>query len=133
MKVVIDTNVFISGIFWKGEPHKVLEHWKQGKITIITSEETLSELKRVMDDFKIQLPEEMIRGWLNLILRNAILVKPKEKIDAVKDDHKDNMFVEAAISANAEYIISKDKHLLKLYSYKGIKMIKPEEFNKLPI
>jgi putative PIN family toxin of toxin-antitoxin system len=131
MKVVIDTNVFISGIFWKGHPNKVLNLWKEGKITLVVSADTLFEFTRVMNDFKIQLPQDMIRQWTNLILRNSILVEPKEKIGVVKDDPEDNMFMEAAVAGDAEYIISQDKHLLKLKSYKRIKVVKPEEFNKM--
>jgi putative PIN family toxin of toxin-antitoxin system len=131
MKVVIDTNVLISGIFWKGQPNKVLSQWKQGKITPVVSADMISEFTRVMNDFKIQLPQSMIRQWTNLILRNSIMVEPKEKISVVKDDPDDNMFIEAAVAGDAEYIISQDKHLLKLKSCKGIKIVKPEEFNKL--
>ncbi len=131
MKVVIDTNVFVSGIFWKGQSNKVLNHWKEGKITTIISTDILSEFIKVMSDFKIQLPEGMIKEWVNLILRNSILVEPKEKLAVVKDDPKDDMFIEAAVAGNVEYIISQNKHLLKLKSFKGIKIVKPEEFNKL--
>jgi putative PIN family toxin of toxin-antitoxin system len=131
MKVVIDTNVFISGIFWKGQSNKVLNLWREGKITPVVSADMLSEFTRVMNDFKIQLPEDMIKEWVNLILRNSILVEPKEKLAVVKDDPKDDMFIEAAVTGNVEYIISQNKHLLKLKSYKRIRIAKPEEFNKL--
>jgi putative PIN family toxin of toxin-antitoxin system len=131
MKVVIDTNVFVSGIFWKGQSNKVLNLWKEGKITPVVSTDILSEFTKVMSDFKIQLPEDMIKEWVNLILRNSILVEPKEKLAVVKDDPKDDMFIEAAVTGNVKYIISQNKHLLKLKSFKGIKIVRPEEFNKL--
>jgi len=131
MKVVKDTNVLISGIFWKGQPNKVLNLWKEGKITPVISADMVSEFTRVMNDFKIQLPQSMIRQCTNLILRNSIMIEPKERISVVKDDSADNMFIEASVAGDAEYIISQDKHLLKLKSYKRVKIVNPEEFNKL--
>ena len=127
MKVVVDTNVFISGIFWKGNSNKILNLWKEGRITTIVSAEMLSELTKVLSDFKIKLPEDMIKQWANMILSNSILLEPKEKINAVKDDPKDNIFLEAAATGKAEYIITQDKHLLRLRTYQGIKIIRPEE------
>ena len=53
MKIVLDTNVFISGIFWKGASNKVIVNWKEGKFTLVTSLETISEIIKVLKDFKI--------------------------------------------------------------------------------
>ena len=131
MKVVIDTNVFVSGIFWKGDSNKVLVSWKEEKFILISSLSMISEITRVLKDFKIQLPEKLINGWTDLIIRNSLLVEPVEKLYLVKDDPKDNMFLEAAIAGKADYIVSQDKHLLKLKNVRGIKIIKPEEFNEM--
>lgn len=131
MKVVLDTNIFISGIFWKGASNKVITNWREGRFTLITSLETISEIIKILKDFKIKLPDEMIKEWIDLIVRNSIIVEPKEKIDAVKDDPKDNIFIETAVAGNADYIVSQDNHLLKLKEFRGIKIISPEEFNEL--
>ena len=82
-------------------------------------------------DFKIKLSDDMIKEWVELIIRNSISVEPKEKILAVKDDPKDNIFIETAIAGNADYIVSQDNHLLKLKEFREIKIITPEEFNKI--
>ena len=131
MKVVLDTNIFISGIFWKGGSNKVILNWKEGKFTLVTSLEAVSEIIKVLKDFKIKLSDEMIKEWVDLIVRNSINVEPKEKINIVKDDPKDNIFIETAVAGNANYIISQDNHLLKLKDFRGIKIITPEEFNKM--
>jgi len=73
----------------------------------------------------------MIRKWIDLIVRNSIIVEPKERINIVKDDQKDNIFIETAVAGNVDYIISQDNHLLKLKEFRGIKIITPEEFNKI--
>jgi putative PIN family toxin of toxin-antitoxin system len=131
MKVVLDTNVFISGIFWKGSSNKVITSWKEGKFTQVTSLEIISEIIKVLKDFKIRLSDDMIREWADLIVRNSIIVKPKERVSIVKDDPKDNIFVETAVAGNVDYIVSQDNHLLKLKEFRGIKIITPEEFNKI--
>ena len=131
MKSVLDTNIFISGIFWRGASNKVIINWKEGKFMLVTSLETISEIIKVLKDFKIRLSDDMIKEWVDLIVRNSIIVEPKEKIEIVKDDPKDNIFIETAVAGNVDYIISQDNHLLKLKEFRGIKIITPEEFNKI--
>jgi len=131
MKVVLDTNIFISGIFWKGSSNRAINNWREGKFTLVTSLEAVSEMIKVLKDFKIKLSDEMIKEWIDLILRNSIIAEPKEKIPIVKDDPKDNIFIETAAAGNVNYIVSQDNHLLKLKEFRGIKIITPEEFNKI--
>ena len=128
MKAVIDTNVFVSGIFWPGSSHKVLALWKEQKFSLVSSLGTIAELVKVLKDFKIRLQDETIRELVDLIVTNSIVIEPKEKIDIVKDDPTDNIFVETAVAGNADYIISQDKHLLNIKKFRGIKIINPEEF-----
>ncbi len=131
MKAVLDTNIFISGIFWKGSSNRVISNWKEAKFTLVTSLEAVSEIIKVLKDFKIKLPDDMIREWIDLIVRNSVIVEPKEKITIVKDDPKDNIFIETAVAGNVDYIVSQDKHLLKLKEFRRIKIITPEEFNNI--
>ena len=131
MKAVLDTNVFISGIFWMGESHKVVLAWKEGKFDLVTSPQAVSELVKILSDFKIRLPHDMIKEWGELIVRNSIVVEPEEKIRAVKDDPKDDIFIEAAVAGSADFIVSQDKEVLKLKEFRGIKIVTPEEFNKI--
>ncbi len=131
MKVVLDTNIFISGIFWKGSSNRVITNWREERFTLVTSLEAVSEIIKILKDFKIKLSDEMIKEWIDLIVTNSIIVEPKEKIEAVKDDPKDDIFIETAVAGNVDYIISQDNHLLKLKEFRGIKIITPEEFNKI--
>ena len=93
--------------------------------------EAVSEIIKILKDFKIKLSDEMIKEWVDLIVRNSMIVEPKEKIDAVKYDPKDNIFIETAVAGNVDYIVSQDNHLLKLKDFRGIKIITPDEFNKI--
>jgi uncharacterized protein len=131
MKAVLDTNVFISGIFWTGASRKTLELWRDGLYTVVASLASVSEVEAVLKDFKISLPDDHIAVWIDLIVANCMMVEPDEKIDAVSDDPDDNMFLEAALAGDADYIVSQDNHLLKLKEFRGIKIVRPEEFNKL--
>lgn len=80
MKVVLDTNVFVSGIFWTGKSHNVLRFWKEGKFNLVSSPGIISEIVKVLSDFKIRLPDEMIREWVDLIVQNSEIVEPKKKL-----------------------------------------------------
>ena len=131
MKVVLDTNIFISGIFWKGDSNKVILNWKEEKFTLVTSLEAVSEILKILKDFKIRLSDDIIKEWIDLIVKGSIIVEPKEKIAIVKDDLKDNIFIETAVAGNVDYIVSQDNHLLKLKEFRGIKIITPKEFNKI--
>lgn len=131
MKVVLDTNVFISGIFWTGSCNRIVNYWREGKFALVTSLKIISELVKVLKDFKIQLSEVMIKEWVDYIVKNSIIVEPKEKFGIVVSDPKDNMFVEVAFVGKVDYVVSQDKHLLKLREFRGIKIVSPEEFLSL--
>jgi putative PIN family toxin of toxin-antitoxin system len=130
MNVVLDTNIFVSGIFWKGEPNRILELWKEGKIQLINSIEIIVEISRILSDFKIQLSEEHKKEWIHLITINSTIVEPKEKFNIVKDDPTDNKFIDAAVAGKVKYIVTRDKHLLKIKQFRNTTIITPEEFMK---
>ena len=129
MRIVADTNIFISGIFWEGNfSSKVISLWRNRKIDLISSVPIIEELVSNLKGFKIKMDEETVQEWENMILENAVLVEPEEKIDIVKDDSDDNKFIEAAVTGKASYIVTQDNHLLKIKEFRGIKILTPEEF-----
>ena len=131
MKVVLDTNVLVSGMLWKGNPEKIIHAWKAGKFELITSLATLAELQRVLRYPRIGMSEKMIKEWADLLLENSTVVDPKIKVDVIKNDPPDNRFLEAALAGNADYIVSGNNHLLDLHELKGIKIILPVNFCRL--
>lgn len=130
MKIILDTNVIVSGIFWKGPSEKVLCALADDKFKLIISSEIITEIIKTLMNFKIKLPFNEILLWLSIFLWKAELVEPEERVDVIKNDPEDNKFIEAAIEGNVEYIISQDHHLLDIKEYQGIKIILPEEFMK---
>jgi len=132
MKIVLDTNVFISGIFWERNfCAQIIELWKKGKIILISSIQIIEELIKTLSNFKIPLSSEEILEWREIIIENSTVVESSENLEIVKEDPTDNKFLEAAIAGNADHIISQDRHLLNLKEFRGVKIVKPEEFLKI--
>lgn len=128
MRIVIDTNVLMSGVFWKGQPAQILEYWADDLLLLVISEEIFSEYKRVSEILSKKYKVENIDALLDLIAVNAHFVNPVG-IDYPKcNDPDDDKFLAAAVSAHAKYIVTGDKALLKVGSYKGGSVVTVKEF-----
>lgn len=126
LKAVLDTNVFISSIFWKGNPYKLIEKALDKKMQVFVTTESLEELEKVLRrDFKE--PEDIIQRQLDFILSFAYMVKPKEVGNIIKEDPDDNKILRCAASINADYVVSGDQHLLRLGRFKKTKIVSPKE------
>ncbi len=128
MKIVLDTNVFVSGVFFSGPPYQILRAWKNQEIQIVISLEILDEYSRVGEELSEQFPETDLNPILELVTTKAELVKAARLSEAVCDDPDDDKFFACAISGKAEIIVSGDKHLLKMSGYKRIQVVKPRQF-----
>src|SRR3989344_5146908 len=128
MRVVLDTNVFISGIHWTGDSKEILFMFRNKKFELVSSISIIEEITKTLTNFRIPLSEEDISMWENIILENAVLVEPEEEIDIVKEDPDDNKFIEAAVAGKVSYIVTQDNHLLKIKEFRGIKILTPSEF-----
>jgi putative PIN family toxin of toxin-antitoxin system len=128
VKVVIDTNVLISSIFFSGPPSKILSHWKERDFTTVISESIISEYTRVTEEISKKFPEIEISEILELFILNSEIVDTGDLKIRVCEDPDDNKFLECAIVGNCSVIVSGDKHLLKLREYQGIKILRPREF-----
>ena len=128
MKIVIDTNFLVSSTQWDySVSHKLLEKLIRNNTEIFITKEILEEFTEVLKrDFLYN--EEEAKSLIERVLQFLTLVTPKRKIDVIKEDAEDNKIIECALECRAEYIISYDKHLLKLKEYQGIKIVRPEEF-----
>jgi putative PIN family toxin of toxin-antitoxin system len=130
-RVVIDTNVFVSGLNFAGKPGEVLELFVRGNIDVFISPFILSEIERILRE-RFEWSERNIHRVLNRIKRQTILVDPKLKVIAIKRKDDDNRILECAIEGRVQYLISGDrKHVLPLKEYQGIKILSPAEFLKL--
>ena len=130
MRVTVDTNFLISATQWDySVAHKLLKKFILSDVVIFTTQDILDETSEVLErDFKYSKSEA--KNIIEKILLFADLIEPKQKVDIIKDDPDDNKVVECAIESSSDYIISYDKHLLKLEEYKRIKIVKPEKILK---
>jgi uncharacterized protein len=136
MKVVLDTNVWLSGIIWNGEADKIIEKAEKKEIEIIISEDILTEIVNVLNRESkfhkhIENLQTSIEDLVRTILSLSTIINTKIKIDIIKSDPKDNIILEAAIEGKVKYIISYDNHILNMLEFRGIKIISPTDFLNL--
>jgi putative PIN family toxin of toxin-antitoxin system len=127
IKIVIDTNIYISAVFWGGKPREIVDLGRDEKILIFTSSEIENEIVEKLRT-KFRLDEDEIK---NILLDFSTFTIPTEvsvNVDAVSEDSEDNKFIECALTCNADFIVSGDRHLLKIKEYAGIKVLRASEF-----
>ena len=130
LRVVIDTNIYISAIFWNGKPREVIDLGRDGKIMIFTSLDIENEIAgKLKTTFK--LAEEDVNQILLDFSTFTLPIRINKQLIVVQDDPDDNKFIECALECKANYIISGDRHLLNLKEYEGIKLIKSSAFLKV--
>ena len=128
IRAVLDTNIFVSSIFWeKGNPHRVVELAIDKKIEIFTSVDILRELERVLKrDFGE--PDELIQRQTGLVFEYTNVIVVGKKVNVVKADPDDNKILECAIACGADYIVTGDNHLLDIKEYKRVKIVNAQKF-----
>jgi uncharacterized protein len=134
IRILLDTNTIISGVFWQGAPRQVYQAVLQQEIKPLTSEALLLELERVLHYEKFVRPLTTLGtppgAILDLYRTLADVVVPAEiPSDAVRDT-QDIMVLACAVGGKADYIISGDKDLLTLGEYKGIPILSADQFIK---
>ena len=130
MKVVIDTNVFVSS-FFGGNPRKIIDLWKKGDISLCLSKDILEEYVDILQRVGLRKEEE-IEELLSLFAKgvNIIFTTRTPEIKVVKDDPDDDKFIECAVALKAKVIITGDRALRAMGEYMGIKILNPKEFLK---
>lgn len=128
-KVVIDTNIFISAFGWGGRPLEVIELLERGKIRNCVSEKIFNEFFAALSYPKLNFSIKLQTDILEFVLAHSDFYVPEENIKLTYDP-KDNKFIECALSAKANLIITGDKSLLSLKQFRGVKIVMPDEFLK---
>ncbi len=128
MRVVVDTNVFISS-FFGGNPKKIVDLWKEGRITLCLSNKIVDEYIEVLKRLGFQNTREL-KELLDIFSMgfNIVFTHKTPTLDIVRDDPDDNKFIECAVELKCGYVISGDKHLKNVREYIGIKIVNPKEF-----
>ena len=128
LKVVMDTNVFVSGVFFSGPPYQVLNAWQSGEFELVVSQEILDEYRRVGEILAKERPKIDLNPILNFVIEHARVYKSAKLKEPICEDPDDDKFFACALAGGSKIIISGDKHLLKVSGYKGIEALKPRDF-----
>lgn len=129
MKIILDTNVFISGVFFdKGYPRQILEALRDRLVKLCVSPEIINEYEEILSDLSKKYPKTEAQDFLRLILILAEMCNAPKFVQSVCKDIDDDIFLECAIASKTKVIVSGDKLLLETSGYKGIKVVKPRDF-----
>ena len=118
--VVLDTNVLVSALGWRGNEHLLYERCGHGELRLATSNALLDELRRVLKYPKLGFTEDDIENFVSDIFRHALVVSPSRTLEVISEDPDDDRVLECALQSDACWIFSSDRHLLALASYEGI-------------
>lgn len=135
MRVVVDTNILVSRYLSPhGSSARVLDCWQGGQFDLLASEPILQEYEKVMKYARIRarhhLTDEDIGEIIEDLREFAVLteLQPGNRVDVVKQDPSDNMFLECAVAGGADYVVSGDDHLLALGEFRSIQILSPAAF-----
>lgn len=132
-KVVLDTNVLASATIVKeGHSGQILQAWQRGEIELIISPQILEEVKDVLLRPRIRkqqwMTEQEVEVLLQAIEQVATHVRGSLDVNVIEKDPEDNKFLAAAKEGKAQYVISGDRHLLKVRNFEGIQIVSPKRF-----
>jgi putative PIN family toxin of toxin-antitoxin system len=126
-RVTADSNIFISAFLRGGKPLELLDLARAGQIDLAVTDAILDEIGRVFAT-KFRVSAQDIQEFREEIIGFAKRVSPSETLDVVKADSTDDRILECAVAAGSEVVVSGDKHLLDLGSYRGIKIVRLSDF-----
>jgi len=127
IRVVADTNVYVSALLFGGAPEEVLLLARTGSISLHSSAAIQEELNRVLA-VKFGWESSQVRAAQAALGRFTVAEIPKTVVKAVSEDDSDNRVLECALAAQAHVIVSGDRHLRKLRNFQGIPILSPREF-----
>lgn len=130
MKIVLDTNVLISAVFFGGVPGRILDAVISDRFELILSPAIQSEYHRVGGELAKGHPAraEALAPVLTMLARHATVVHAPPLSAPVCADASDDKFLAAAKAANASLVISGDRHLLDVSGWQGVTVLSPRTF-----
>jgi hypothetical protein len=133
IRIVADTNVLISALISRGKPRQLVLKINGIDVKLASSKPLLKELISVLarDRIRRYVNSRDVGEFLKYLGKRTVLVEIKSKFRVIKEDPKDDVIVNTAYSAHADYIVSGDKHLTSLKSFKGIRVVTVSEMLKV--
>ena len=130
MRVVVDTNVLISAVFFGGKPEQIIDAWQKKKIELVISTKILAEYVDVLHRIAAKYPKVDVSRITTLITSFGLIIEARDLEEQVCTDSDDDKFIAAALASSSRVIITGDTHLLDVSGYSGIEMIQPAVFIK---
>ena len=128
MRIVLDANVVISGIFWGGPPQQILKRWLEGKLTLVMSAQILAEYQDVLRRMTVgDQGSDIYAKWNHYLTELSEFVEPLP-VAAVCRDAGDQKYLEAAAGGRVQALVSGDKDLAVLKVIDGIPILTPKAF-----
>lgn len=127
-RLVVDTNVLLSSFLTFGPPRRVLNRIRDGLDLLCLSQPILEEYLSILR--RAGVDRSLVESFL-VLLQNpgrAVVVVPTRRVDIIREDPPDNMFLECALEARADYIVSGDRHLTRVRRFGGIEILSPRGY-----
>ena len=128
MRIVLDTNVLVSGIFFAGPPASILAAWAEGQLELLATVEILAEYRRVGSRLSKKYASVDVDPVLDLVVRESRILEPFPVPADACDDKDDIKFLACAISGHATCVVSGDRSLLRASGHEGIEVLTPRDF-----
>jgi putative PIN family toxin of toxin-antitoxin system len=128
MKIVVDTNVFVSGVFFTGPSYTILDAWRRCIVQIVVSPAILDEYRRVGAELANRFPRISLQPAFDLLAAAAITIPSRRLPQQVCRDPDDDKFLACAMAGKAKHVITGDKAMLATSGYAGVTVLTPREF-----
>jgi putative PIN family toxin of toxin-antitoxin system len=129
-RVVLDTNVLVSAFHNKGKSRSFLGEVLE-KHEVVLSSQILAELADVLSRDKFNVTTAQIDGFISILVRHTTVVPVQSNSKIVREDPDDDTILDTALCGKAKYIVSGDKHLLKIARYKNVQLLSINEFKQI--
>lgn len=131
MRVVLDTNVVMSAIFFGGAPLKIVRAAFAKKVVLVATKDVLSEYREVAERLHTQFPSVNYRRPLAILESKLTMVRPMMLGETICRDPDDDAIIACALGGKARVICSGDGDLLTLDGFRGLEIMRPADFCRL--
>jgi putative PIN family toxin of toxin-antitoxin system len=128
MEVVLDTNVFISGMFFARPPYRILQAWRDGRVQLVVCLGILAEYRAVAARLNRKYRNVDVLSLVDLVAVRSRIVQARTLLKPVCEDPNDDVFLACALTAKTPLIVSGDRHLLKASGFAGLQILRPKTF-----
>ena len=128
MRIVLDTNVLISGIFFAGPPGQILDAWSGDRVQLVASPGILEEYRRVANELGRKYPQIQVQPVLDVLTATCEICLATPLREQVCNDASDDKFLACALAAGINTVVSGDKELLAVSGFQGVEVVKPKVF-----